>query len=117
MGLAQSASITAAERERSLPMEELGTEKAGSDRQKFVLFAGTGGSRMALPLAMLARLEELPGSGVERSGNQWVTQYRGQILPLIRISPRTRGAPGAAAAGTGGKFSAGGIHSGAGADA
>jgi len=86
MGLAQSASITAAERERSLPMEELGTEKAGSDRQKFVLFAGTGGSRMALPLAMLARLEELPGSGVERSGNQWVTQYRGQILPLIRIS-------------------------------
>jgi len=86
MGLAQSASITAAERERTLAMEELGTEKAGSDRQKFVLFAGTGGSRMALPLAMLARLEELPGSGVERSGNQWVTQYRGQILPLIRIS-------------------------------
>jgi len=86
MGLPQSASITAAERDRTLAIEEAGTETTRSDQQKFVLFEGTGGSRMALPLAMLARLEELPGSGVERSGNQWVTQYRGQILPLIRIS-------------------------------
>jgi hypothetical protein len=23
---------------------------------------------------------------VETSGNQWVTQYRGQILPLIRLN-------------------------------
>jgi two-component system, chemotaxis family, sensor kinase CheA len=86
MGLAQSASITAAERDRTLAIEEAGAEATHSDQQKFVLFEGTGGSRMALPLAMLARLEELQGSGVERSGNQWVTQYRGQILPLIRIS-------------------------------
>ena len=35
---------------------------------------------------MLARLENIPGEQAERAGNQWVTQYRGQILPLIRIS-------------------------------
>ena len=39
-----------------------------------------------MPLDMLARLEIIPGTMVERSGNQWVTQYRGHILPLIRIS-------------------------------
>jgi two-component system, chemotaxis family, sensor kinase CheA len=41
---------------------------------------------MAVPLELLARLENIPGAEVERSGNQWVTQYRGQILPLIRVS-------------------------------
>jgi two-component system chemotaxis sensor kinase CheA len=41
---------------------------------------------MAVPLTLLARLENIPGSQVERAGNQWVTQYRGQILPLIRVS-------------------------------
>jgi two-component system chemotaxis sensor kinase CheA len=41
---------------------------------------------MEVPLNLLARLENIPGTQVERSGNRWVTQYRGQILPLIRVS-------------------------------
>jgi two-component system chemotaxis sensor kinase CheA len=41
---------------------------------------------MAVSLDMLARLENIPGTEVERSGNQWVTQYRGGILPLIRVT-------------------------------
>jgi len=41
---------------------------------------------MAVPLEFLARLENIPGERVERSGNQWVTQYRGMILPLIRVT-------------------------------
>ena len=42
-------------------------------------------------------LENIPGEQVERAGNQWVTQYRGQILPLIRVShalEERRRAPG-----------------------
>ena len=41
---------------------------------------------MALPLNTLARLEEIPAARVERSGLRWVAQYRGEILPLIRIT-------------------------------
>ena len=41
---------------------------------------------MAIPLSTLARLEEFPVAQVETSGSQWVTQYRGQILPLIRLN-------------------------------
>ncbi len=41
---------------------------------------------MAIPLATLARLEEFPVAQVEMSGSQWVTQYRGQILPLVRLN-------------------------------
>lgn len=33
----------------------------------------------------MARLEEFPASLVEKSGNEWVVQYRGKILPLIRL--------------------------------
>ena len=59
-------------------------EAGGEEMQQLVLFTGPGGSRMAVPLGALARLEEFAASHVERAGNQWVTQYRGQILPLIR---------------------------------
>ena len=41
---------------------------------------------MAIPLSTLARLEEFPVAQVEMSGAQWVTQYRGQILPLVRLN-------------------------------
>ena len=85
LGLAQSSSIVAETHERARTEQEQARAES-SDRQKLVLFAGRAGSRMAVPLSMLARLESIPGANVERSGNQWVTQYRGQILPLIRVS-------------------------------
>ena len=40
---------------------------------------------MAIPLSTVARLEEFPAAGVERSGEEWVVQYRGKILPLLRL--------------------------------
>lgn len=86
LGLAQCSSILAEGREH-LPEEEAAAATgAGRAKQKLVLFTGRAGSRMAVPLDLLARLENIPGGQVERSGNQWVTQYRGQILPLIRVT-------------------------------
>jgi two-component system, chemotaxis family, sensor kinase CheA len=41
---------------------------------------------MAIPLALVARLEEFARSAVENTGHQEVVQYRGQIMPLIRVS-------------------------------
>jgi two-component system chemotaxis sensor kinase CheA len=41
---------------------------------------------MAIPLNTLARLEEFPVEQIEMSGSQWVTQYRGQILSLVRLN-------------------------------
>jgi len=86
LGLAQRASVVSETRERALA--ERAAESAGSGREKqtFLLFAGQSDSRMAIPLSALARLEEFPVSQLEMSGKQWVTQYRGQILPLIRLN-------------------------------
>ncbi|MFY9845055.1 MAG: chemotaxis protein CheA [Terriglobales bacterium] len=86
LGLAQRSRILA-EGHEHLPAAEVqaGGDDAGG-RRKLVLFTGRGGARLAVPLEVLARLENISGSEVERSGNQWVTQYRGQILPLIRVT-------------------------------
>jgi len=86
LGLAQCSKILAEGRERLADEAIEDTAGGGNGKQKLVLFAGTAGARMAVPLSLLARLENIPGAQVERSGNQWVTQYRGQILPLIRVS-------------------------------
>ncbi len=85
-GLALNANVSSESRDRAASEEEVATPEQSSQKQKLVLFAGTGGSRMALPLSALARLEEFHPDEIERSGNQWVAQYRGQILSLIRIS-------------------------------
>jgi two-component system chemotaxis sensor kinase CheA len=86
LGLAQRASVVTETRERAM-VEKVAQSAAGAgDKQTFLLFAGPGDSRMAIPLSTLARLEEFPVTQVEMSGSQWVTQYRGQILPLIRLS-------------------------------
>jgi two-component system chemotaxis sensor kinase CheA len=86
LGLAQRAGVVTETRDRALA--EKGTEALDKAPQKqtFLPFAGPGDARMAIPLDALARLEEFPVEQVEMSGSQWVTQYRGQILPLIRLS-------------------------------
>jgi len=86
LGLAQRASVVTETKDRALAEKSAELAAAAVDKQTFLLFAGPGDSRMAIPLSTLARLEEFPVSQVEMSGSQWVTQYRGQILPLIRLS-------------------------------
>jgi two-component system, chemotaxis family, sensor kinase CheA len=86
LGLAQRASVVTETRDRAMTEKAAESAATAVDKQTFLLFAGPGDSRMAIPLSTLARLEEFPVAQVEMSGTQWVTQYRGQILPLIRLS-------------------------------
>jgi len=106
LGLAQRANVVSETRDRALTAKTAAA--AAEEKQTFLLFAGLGDSRMAIPLSTLARLEEFPIDQVEMSGSQWVTQYRGQILPLIRLNVlmeerrhKLRGLQGAPAPGSG----------------
>lgn len=89
VGLAQNASILAETRDQALApknLEALEMQNQNQiEKQTFLLFAGPDDSRMALPLSMVARLEEFSAADVEKSGGEWVIQYRGKILPLIRL--------------------------------
>ncbi len=57
-----------------------------ADRQKVLLFRCGGGHRLAVPLALVDRLEEFPRERIESVGSRTVVQYRGQILPLIQLA-------------------------------
>jgi two-component system chemotaxis sensor kinase CheA len=65
-----------------------GTSEQSSARAEVeqVLVAGIGdGRRVAMPLASVARLEHVRAQDVELVGGREVVQYRGTILPLVRM--------------------------------
>jgi two-component system chemotaxis sensor kinase CheA len=62
-------------------------QAAGSaqERQRMLLAAIGGGRRVAIPLDTVTRLEQVRTETVERVGQREVVQYRGQILPIVRL--------------------------------
>ena len=58
----------------------------GDETVPLLLFRTGSGVPMAVPLALVARLEELERKTIERSNERWVVQYRGQLMPLIPMS-------------------------------
>jgi two-component system chemotaxis sensor kinase CheA len=85
-GIAQRAGVVSELRERALPGKSEGPVEAAGEKQTLLLCAVGGGSRLAIPLAKVARLEEFATEKLEALGAQPVIQYRGQILPLLRLS-------------------------------
>ena len=87
LGLAQKARVLA---EANQPAPVGGQTEAGgqkvSDEHTLLLAQNGPEGRVAIPLAMVARLEEFPRTVVEYAGPQEVMQYRGQIIPLLRLS-------------------------------
>jgi two-component system chemotaxis sensor kinase CheA len=56
-----------------------------TERQRMLLAAIGGGRRVAIPLDTVTRLEQVRADSVEKVGNREVVQYRGQILPIVRL--------------------------------
>ncbi|HXU81571.1 MAG TPA: chemotaxis protein CheW [Polyangia bacterium] len=86
-GIAQRAGVVSEMHERALPGKAEGQAVVSADeKQTLLLCAVGGGSRLAIPLSKVARLEEFATAQLEALGEQPVIQYRGQILPLLRLS-------------------------------
>jgi two-component system chemotaxis sensor kinase CheA len=90
LGLAQRAHVISAARDRSLTESDGRSTQAAQVRHAYLMFLTLDGSRMAISLSQVARLEEFPKAVIERAGNQYVVQYRGEILPLIDVSRALR---------------------------
>jgi two-component system chemotaxis sensor kinase CheA len=56
-----------------------------ADRERMLLAAIGGGRQVAIPLGMVTRLERIEASAVESVGSREVVQYRGAILPIVRL--------------------------------
>jgi two-component system chemotaxis sensor kinase CheA len=57
-----------------------------NQRKRMLLFQHGETGRMAVDLALVARLEEFPRDAIEVAGEQEAVQYRGQIMPLVRVA-------------------------------
>ncbi|HKU27549.1 MAG TPA: chemotaxis protein CheA, partial [Candidatus Sulfotelmatobacter sp.] len=89
MGLAQRASVVSEVRDRALGEKAGGALPAAdtaSQRNAVLLFQYGENGRMAVDLGLVARLEEFSRNNVEIAADHEVVQYRGQIMPLVRVS-------------------------------
>lgn len=84
LGTAQRARVVAEVRDRSLVDHSSRSVEQGSDRQTLLILS-VGQRRLAMPISLVSRLEEITQSGVERADDQDVVQYRGQIMPLLNV--------------------------------
>ncbi|GIF11081.1 chemotaxis protein CheA [Actinoplanes teichomyceticus] len=73
----------AVDSERENVVEKRGSGGGGTER---LLVTAVGERRVAIPLDTVTRLEEFPRDRIEHAGSREVVQYRGQILPLVRLS-------------------------------
>lgn len=61
------------------------TESGSTDRVALLIFRAGDNTPKAVPLALVARLEEIDTAKVEHSHGQMLVQYRDQLMPLIPI--------------------------------
>ncbi len=100
IGIARNSGVISAARDRHKSQASV-KEAVGADMKQMLLLLGLGEEgRMAIPLSLVARLEEIPLKSVERADGRQVVQYSGQIMPLIHLGEALRS--GASTANTSG---------------
>ena len=60
---------------------------AGDEPESILLFDAGYRAHQAVPLALVARLEEFPAASLEEVDGQFLVQYRGVLMPIIPANP------------------------------
>jgi two-component system chemotaxis sensor kinase CheA len=84
LGIGQRSGVLAESRERARAATEQKTQ-SGIEQQRLLLFRAGSFERLAVPLSLVARLEEFPQSSIEHAGGCQVVQYRDRILRLVPL--------------------------------
>ena len=77
--------LTADALERSSADTSASQHRSGVEGIRMLVAGIGGGRRVAIPLSSVTRLENINASSVEVVGSREVVQYRGAILPLLRL--------------------------------
>ena len=86
LGIAQRSGVLRESREVRGAAKEKAKDQVAKDRQTLLLFSAGRFERLAVPLSLVARLEEIPAAHIEHAAGRMVVQYRGQILPLVPLA-------------------------------
>ncbi len=84
LGIGQRSGVFGGVRE-AVRAVEIEKEQAEVEKQRLLLIRAGSFQRVAVPLSLVARLEEFPLSAVEHAGGGDVIQYRERILPLVSL--------------------------------
>jgi two-component system chemotaxis sensor kinase CheA len=82
-GIARAAGLAAVSPSSSREPPSL--TPAPGERRAFLMLGLEGGRRLAVPLADVSRLEEVPASAVSRTAGLDMILHRGRLLPLVRL--------------------------------
>ncbi|MBK8208985.1 MAG: chemotaxis protein CheW [Rhodospirillales bacterium] len=82
-GIAQKVGLRATQAEEDAAIEE----NAAAALCRLLLFRAGGAGQKAIPLELVARLEEIDLSTIEYSQGRPMIQYRGHLMPLIACDP------------------------------
>jgi len=84
LGIGQRSGVLSEFREQTRAATELKSQSS-AELQRLLLFSSGSFERLAVPLSLVARLEEFPRHSVEHAGGCQVVQYRDRILRLISL--------------------------------
>ena len=84
LGIGQRSGVLSESRDQA-HADAARNEVSHQERQTFLLFRAGKFDRLAVPLSLVARLEEFPAARIERAGGKLVVQYREQILHLTSL--------------------------------
>jgi two-component system chemotaxis sensor kinase CheA len=85
LGVALRSHVVSQNRDRALVDNRAQTTQPSGDRQTLLLLE-VGQRRLAMPIELVSRIEEVPRHKVERADQRKVIQYRAEILQLVRLS-------------------------------
>ena len=84
LGIGQRSGVFGELREAARVVDKQKTQST-MEQQRLLLFRSGSFDRLAVPLSLVARLEEFPQSAIEHAGGGQVVQYRDRILPLVSL--------------------------------
>jgi two-component system chemotaxis sensor kinase CheA len=85
-GIARASGIVGGSEARHKQAEAAQTASLTDERVAMLLFRAGRPDRLAVPLSLVARLEDIPRDKIESSSGKPVTQYRARLMPLVPLS-------------------------------
>lgn len=86
LGIAHKAHVISKARDRSHLESSEQKADGGNETQTYLILGTDSKRRLTLPISQVARLEQIPADSIEMADRNEVVQYRGEILPLIRLA-------------------------------
>ncbi len=86
-GIASLANNGASDHEQEEIDQEAVRRSRMDETESMLVFSAGGGNPKAVPLALIARLEEIDTADIELSDGRHMVQYRGNLMPLIKANP------------------------------